>query len=106
MARIALEAVTRKDFGKGAARRLRREGLIPAVVYGTTTETVHIALNGHDLKKALKKRAGLVLDITVDGTTFQTVARDVQKDYVRDEIEHLDLIVIDDATVAARLATD
>ena len=105
MARIAFEATSRNEFGKGAARRLRREGLIPAVIYGTTTEPVHVALNGHDLVQALKKRAGLILDITVDGKKFQTVARDVQKDYVRDEIEHLDLIVIDDATAAARLAT-
>ncbi|MEY5144990.1 MAG: hypothetical protein RL745_357 [Actinomycetota bacterium] len=106
MARIELEAVTRTDFGKGAARRIRRSGLVPAVVYGTTTEPVHVAVNAHDLVQALKKRAGLVLDIKVDGTTFQTVAREVQKDYVRDAIEHIDLIVIDDATAAARLSAD
>ena len=106
MARIALDAVTRTDFGKGAARRIRRDGMIPAVVYGTTTEPVHVAVNGHDLAQALKKRAGLVLDIKVDGTTYQTVARDVQKDYVRDAIEHVDFIVIDDATAAARLSAN
>lgn len=104
MARIELSAQTRTDFGKGAARRTRRAGQVPAVIYGTNTEPIHVSVDAHDLAQALKKRAGLILDIKVDGATYQTIARDVQKDYVRDFIEHVDLIVIDDATAAARLS--
>jgi large subunit ribosomal protein L25 len=100
MARIAFDAQTRTDFGKGAARQLRRAGRIPAVVYGAGT-TSHVSLDAHDLVQALKKK-GVVLDITIDGTSVATVARDIQKDPVRNEIEHVDLLVITEQQAQAR----
>ena len=102
MARIALDAQTRTDFGKGAARQARRAGRTPAVVYGAGS-TFHISLDSHDLVQALKKK-GVVIDVTVDGTTYATRARDVQKDPVRNEIEHVDLIVLTEEQAQARLA--
>mgnify|MGYP003342287435 CR=1 FL=1 len=102
MARIAFTAQTRTDFGKGASRQLRRAGLTPAVVYGAGT-THHISLDSHELELALKKR-GLVIDVTVDGTTFATIAKEVQKDAVRNEVEHVDLIVITEEQAQARVA--
>lgn len=103
MARIALDSQTRTDFGKGAARRSRRDGRIPAVVYGAGT-TFHISLDAHDLVQALKKK-GLVLDVTIEGTTYSTKARDIQKDVVRNEVEHVDLIIISEDEAQARLAS-
>lgn len=102
MARIALDAQPRSDFGKGAARQLRRAGRIPAVVYGSGT-THHISLDAHDLVQALRK-PGVVLDIAVGGATVATKPRDVQKDPVRNEVEHVDLIIITEEQAQARIA--
>lgn len=102
MPRIAFDATTRTDFGKGAARRTRRDGRIPAVVYGAGT-VHHISLDGHSLELALKKK-GLVIDVTVEGKTYTTFAREVQKDPVRNEVEHVDLVIVSEEQAAARLA--
>jgi large subunit ribosomal protein L25 len=100
---VQLSAVARSDFGKGAARRLRRTGLVPAVIYGHGTAPVHVALDGHDLSQALKKTR-VVLNITVDGTQYVVAPRDVQRDVVRQVLEHVDLVVIDKAEASARAA--
>ena len=63
---IRLEAQTRTEFGKGAARRIRREHKIPAVMYGHGSEPVHITLPGHDTMMALK-HSNALLTIVVDG---------------------------------------
>ena len=68
MTTVAMTAVSRSDFGKGAARRIRREGNIPAVIYGAGTELVHVALPEHDLNLALRKPR-VVLSVTFDGST-------------------------------------
>ncbi|MGO4421051.1 50S ribosomal protein L25, partial [Streptomyces sp. MCAF7] len=54
MAEVKISAKSRTEFGKGAARRARREGLVPGVVYGHGTEPVHVNLPGHTLMLALK----------------------------------------------------
>jgi large subunit ribosomal protein L25 len=51
---VNIAAETRDEFGKGAARRIRREGRVPAVLYGHGTETRHLTLPGHDLMRALR----------------------------------------------------
>ena len=61
-----LTAATRTDFGKGAARKIRRAGNIPAVMYGHGTDPVHISLPGHDTMMALKQ-ANALLTIVIDG---------------------------------------
>ncbi len=100
---IAMSAVARSDFGKGAARRLRRTGLVPAVIYGSGTDPVHVAIDGHDLAQALKKPR-VVLSITLDGTDYVCAPRDVQRDVVRQVLEHVDLVVIGRAEAQARAA--
>lgn len=100
---IHLSAVARSDFGKGAARRLRRSGMVPAVVYGHGSDPVHVALDGHELVKALR-RARAVFAIDLDGTEFVCAPRDIQRDVVRQVIEHVDLVVIDIAEATARAA--
>jgi len=90
---VALTAVPRSDFGKGAARRIRREGNIPAVIYGSGTDLVHCALPTHDLDLALRKPR-VVLSVTVDGATLLVKPRDIQRDPVKRSLDHVDLVII------------
>lgn len=83
----------RTEFGKGFARRLRAAGKIPAVLYGHGTEPQHIALPGHETALIIRK-ANQVLDLQIEGKSQLALVKDVQKDPVRQIIEHLDLIVV------------
>jgi len=76
---VHMSAVPRSDFGKGAARRLRRTGMVPAVIYGHGSDPVHVALDGHDLSKALRQPR-VVLALDVDGTDYVCAPRDIQRD--------------------------
>ena len=98
---VRFAAETRSDFGKGAARRLRRDGRIPAVIYGAGREVVHISLPAHELTLALRVPSA-TFEIDVAGTTTLVKPRDVQREPVRRDIEHVDLLVIDLAEAAAR----
>lgn len=88
-----LAATARTEFGKGAARRTRRAGLVPAVLYGHGTDPVHVALPGHQTFLALKT-TNVLLEIELDGKTELAIARDVQRDPIRDSIEHVDLLIV------------
>ena len=90
---IRLEAQTRTEFGKGAARRIRREHKIPAVMYGHGTEPVHITLPGHDTMMALK-HSNALLTVVVDGDEQLALAKDVQRHMIKPVIEHVDLVVV------------
>ncbi len=93
MSEIKLVAETRTRFGKGAARKIRRDHKIPAVLYGHGTEPVHITLPGHDTMMALKS-ANALLEIEVGGTSQLALAKDVQRDPIKPVIEHVDLVVV------------
>lgn len=93
MTQVSITAEPRSDFGKGAARRSRRAGLVPAVIYGHGQELQHVALPDHDLALALRK-PGVVLEVTLDGKTTLVAPRDVQRDPVKRFIEHVDLVVV------------
>ncbi len=88
-----ITAEVRESFGKGAARKLRVLGKIPAVVYGHGTDPQHLALPGHEVALLLRK-ANAVLDIDIEGTSQLALVKDVQKDPVKQIIEHIDLVVI------------
>jgi large subunit ribosomal protein L25 len=89
-----IAAVSRTEFGKGAARRTRRAGLVPAVLYGHGTDPVHLSLPGHELLLALRV-ANAVLEISIDkGTTQLALAKQVQRDPIRSDIEHVDLVIV------------
>jgi len=88
-----ITAEARESFGKGAARKLRAAGRIPAVVYGHGTEPVHISLPAHETGLVLR-RANAVLELEVTGATQLALVKDVQRDPVRQIIEHLDLILV------------
>ena len=86
-------AETRTSFGKGAARKLRAAGKIPAVIYGHGADPQHVSLPGHEVFLLIRKSNAL-LELDIDGATQLALVKDVQKDPVRQIIEHLDLIVV------------
>jgi large subunit ribosomal protein L25 len=88
-----VEAGTRDTFGKGAARKLRATGQIPAVLYGHGTAPQHLTLPGHQVGLLIRK-ANAVLDLQIAGKSQLALVKDVQKDPVHQVIEHLDLIVV------------
>ncbi|MGN6302618.1 MAG: 50S ribosomal protein L25/general stress protein Ctc [Angustibacter sp.] len=90
---LTLNAETRTEFGKGAARRIRRAHQIPAVMYGHGTQPVHITLPGHETMLALKHPNAL-LTIVLDGKEQLALAKDVQRDPIKPVIEHVDLVVV------------
>ena len=96
---MALTTSVRTDFGKGAARRLRREGQTPAVIYGHGQAPVHVSLDSHELILTLRKRASSI-EILVDGKTQIVTPRDIQIEPVRRYVEHVDLVVVTAAEAA------
>ncbi|MGX5679770.1 50S ribosomal protein L25/general stress protein Ctc [Schumannella luteola] len=88
-----LVAESRTQFGKGAARKIRATGKIPAVIYGHGTEPQHVTLPGHEVSLLLRK-ANQVLELDIAGKEQLALVKDVQKDPVRQIIEHIDLIVV------------
>ena len=95
MPEVKIAAETRTEFGKGAARRTRREGRVPAVLYGHGTETRHLSLPGHDLMLALKTPNVLLrLEGLKGGGSDLALPKAVQRDPVRGILEHVDLILV------------
>lgn len=88
-----LVAEVREQFGKGFARRIRAAGRIPAVIYGHGTDPQHVSLPGHQVGLILRK-ANQVLELDIAGKTQLALVKDVQKDPVRQIIEHLDLVIV------------
>jgi len=83
----------RDTFGKGVARKIRAKGKIPAVIYGHGTEPQHVTLPGHETALILRK-SNQVLELDIEGKIQLALVKDVQKDPVRQIIEHIDLIVV------------
>jgi large subunit ribosomal protein L25 len=100
----ALVAAARSDFGKGAARRLRRDGKVPAVVYGHGIAPIHVAFDAHTLRLTLRKKV-TSLEIVLNGKTETVAPRDLQIDPVTRGIEHVDLVYVT-AAEAATLARE
>jgi large subunit ribosomal protein L25 len=90
-----ITAESRTEFGKGAARRIRRDAKVPAVLYGHGTDPVHITLPGHTTMLALKHGgANALLTISVDGTDLLALPKQIQRDAIRGFLEHLDLLIV------------
>lgn len=93
MAEIIINGVSRTEFGKGASRRARRDGLVPAVIYGHGAKPSHINLPARELGTALKQ-ANVLLDIVVDGKTELTLPKSVVRDAIKGTLEHVDLVIV------------
>jgi large subunit ribosomal protein L25 len=90
-----ITAEQRTEFGKGAARRIRRDHKIPAVVYGHGNDPIHLTLPGHDTMMALKHGgANALLELDIDGTSQLALTKQVQVDPIRRVLEHIDFVAI------------
>lgn len=90
---LDLPVETRTDFGKGAARRARREGHIPAVLYGHGEEPRHLLLPRHQGFLALRNSNQLIRLVEGD-TKEMALPKDIQRNPLKDEIKHVDLIIV------------
>jgi large subunit ribosomal protein L25 len=95
MSETRIQAEPRTEFGKGAARRIRRASKVPAVLYGHGGQPVHISLPGHETMLALKHGgSNALLTIDVEGTSQLALPKQVQRDPIKGFLEHIDLIVV------------
>ena len=100
MAHVALTAQSRKETGKGAARTLRRQALIPAVFYGPEVDPVHLSLNYRDLEKLIRTGAGenVIIDLAIETgestLSHRAMLKEIQMDPVKQTILHVDLYEI------------
>jgi large subunit ribosomal protein L25 len=91
---VHIAATTRSEFGKGAARRERRAGRVPAVLYGHGTAPRHLSLPGHDVLLALRTANVLIrLDGLANGSEL-ALPKAVQRDPIKGTIEHVDLLLV------------
>ncbi|MGW7046819.1 50S ribosomal protein L25/general stress protein Ctc [Streptomyces avermitilis] len=93
MSEVKLAAEPRTEFGKGAARRIRRESKVPAVVYGHGAEPVHITLPGHELLLALRT-PNVLLSLDIEGKAQLAIPKAVQRDAIKGFLEHVDLLLV------------
>ena len=93
MAEVKIVGTTRTEFGKGASRRARRDGLVPAVIYGHGEKPLHITLNAKEIGVALKQ-SNVLLDITIDGKSELTLPKVIVRDPLKQILEHIDLVLV------------
>jgi large subunit ribosomal protein L25 len=91
---VRIRAEQRTEFGKGGARRTRRAGLVPAVIYGHGQPPRHISLPAREIGLALRFDANVLLRIDIEDGTELALAKDVQRDPIKLSIEHIDLITV------------
>ena len=92
-----LKAIARESVGSAESKRLRKDGNIPAVVYGMGMDPLSVAINAREFRNALKTEAGtnVIINLEVGSDKFTALAREIQKHPYRDEYLHIDLIQID-----------
>ncbi len=94
MSEVRIPAESRTEFGKGAARRTRRAGLIPAVLYGHGTDPRHLSLPSREFSRALKQGANTVMTLSMADGDELALPKAVVRHPLRDYIEHVDLILV------------
>jgi len=88
-----LSALVRTSFGKGAARKIRANDQIPAVIYGHGTDPQHVTLPGHETM-LITRRSNALITLDIEGAQQLALVKDIQRDPVKQVIEHIDLIVV------------
>jgi large subunit ribosomal protein L25 len=95
VAEVRISAEPRTEFGKGGARRTRRSGRLPAVLYGHGTAPRHISLPAREFEHALRTDgANVLLALSIDGGDELALPKSIQRNPVRGSIEHIDLILV------------
>ncbi|WP_122940333.1 50S ribosomal protein L25/general stress protein Ctc [Brachybacterium sp. EE-P12] len=89
-----LNVELREDFGKGAARRLRAESRVPAVLYGHGEAPLHLSLPGHETALAARNPNALLQLQLADGTSHLALIKEVQRHPLKRSLNHLDLIIV------------
>ncbi|MEU1402104.1 50S ribosomal protein L25/general stress protein Ctc [Streptomyces sp. NPDC005728] len=94
MSEVKLAAETRTEFGKGAARRIRRDNKVPVVLYGHGSDPLHLTLPGHELLMALRT-PNVLISLDIDGKSNElAIPKAVQRDAVKGYLEHVDLLLV------------
>ncbi|MGW0912411.1 50S ribosomal protein L25/general stress protein Ctc [Streptomyces sp. NPDC002784] len=94
MSEVKISAVTRSEFGKGAARRIRRDSKVPGVLYGHGSDPLHLTLPGHELLLALRT-PNVLIALDIDGKTNElAIPKSVQRDPIKGFLEHVDLQLV------------
>ncbi|MGW7252567.1 50S ribosomal protein L25/general stress protein Ctc [Streptomyces sp. NPDC054834] len=94
MSEVKITAETRSEFGKGAARRIRRDSKVPGVLYGHGSDPLHLTLPGHDLLLALRT-PNVLISLDIDGKTNElAIPKSVQRDPIKGFLEHVDLLLV------------
>ena len=93
MSEVRIAAEPRTVFGKGAARKIRRDNKVPAVLYGHGTDTKHLTLPGHEVLLALRT-ANVLIHLKGDGVDELALPKGVQRDPIKGFIEHVDLLLV------------
>jgi large subunit ribosomal protein L25 len=93
VAEISIKGSRRTEFGKGASRRSRRDGFIPAVIYGHGEKPQHVALPTKELGVALKS-SNVLIDVVLDDHTELTLPKSVSRDPLTGLLEHIDLVIV------------
>jgi large subunit ribosomal protein L25 len=95
MSEDLIKAEPRTEFGKGAARRIRRTDKVPAVIYGHGNDPIHVTLPGHDTMLALKHGgSNAVLNIEIEGKIQLALTKQVQADPIKGFLEHIDFVAV------------
>ena len=96
MSETVLQAETGRRAGSSDARRLRADGKIPAVVYGHGMDPLPVSVDRRELRQALSGAAGMntILDLTVDGTVYPSLIKDIQRHPVKRSVQHVDFIQV------------
>lgn len=96
-----ITAQPREEFGKGAARRARRAGLVPGVVYGHGIETRHVDLPGHELFLIVRGNTHAIVELVLDGKAQLAQVKEVQRHPVSRALLHVDFLLMNKAEAAA-----
>ncbi|SHH58049.1 large subunit ribosomal protein L25 [Jatrophihabitans endophyticus] len=95
MSEVRLSAETRTEFGKGASRRTRRDGKVPAVVYGHGEDPKHVALPAHEFAAAIRNNgANVLLTLALEGGEQLAIPKSIQRHPIKGYFEHVDLLTV------------
>jgi large subunit ribosomal protein L25 len=95
VAEVRLNAEVRTEFGKGGARRTRRAGKIPAVIYGHGADPRHVSLPAREFTLAIRRGgSNVLLTLEIEGTDEFTIPKAIQRDPIKGDFEHVDLLAV------------
>jgi len=98
MVSFEVNAEQRQDMGKGASRRLRKTGMIPAIIYGTEKEPINLSLKHSEVMRHLEDEAfySHLLNVNINGTTESVILKDVQRHPYKASVLHMDFLRVDE----------